>query len=235
MKEKRDRTSFEIGTRLSMLRKEHGWSQKEFKEEFSEFMGLKKELSISVVSAWEQNHRAPNLTSIINLAQFYNVSVDFLFGITDKRTDNGADEKREYAKERALYADTPIKKTDYAKYNGQPVFVKFNNNQHVNQWGIMNANNGTLVCRDFIVSFSPYITIYPYASMAPVRTQISSFQQLLDTKYVWVEMIGKDPVAAERYNGRYIHDKEHGYLVKMTDNTLLSYSGFQVSYFAFRG
>lgn len=235
MKEPRDRTPFLIGARLAALRKEKGWNQKDFAEQFAEFCGSAQEYGISVVSAWEQNHRAPTMRNIVSLAQFYGVSIDFLFGLTDQRRSEGSLEKRHYAKELADHAELPISDPDLVKYNGQPVFVKFRNASHINQWGILDTNNGRVVCKDFIVSLSVYVELYPYTAPAPVRTKFLNFQQLMNADYIWIEMITKDPVVSEHYNGRYQHSEDKKFLVKMENGITLPYTGFDVSFNAFRG
>ena len=60
---------------LKMLRQERGLGQVE----------LAKELGISkgIISLWENGLREPGMSSLIILAKFFDVSIDFLVGIDE--------------------------------------------------------------------------------------------------------------------------------------------------------
>lgn len=85
MKKRRNRTGFALGEKLVFLRKERGWRQQDFAKEFSKFNENRREYGISVVSSWEQNYRAPTMHTLVSLADFYDVSLDYLFGRSDER------------------------------------------------------------------------------------------------------------------------------------------------------
>lgn len=235
MADKRDRTKVYIGTRLALLRKEKGLTQGEFCQEFTDFCDKGNCILIPTVSSWEQNHRVPPMDVIIALAQYYSVSIDYLFGITDERNNTGGVEKQKTISDIIKHSDAPIKKSDLIKYNGLPVFVRFKKHTHLSQWGILNYNSGRVSCKDFVVSLSVDVDCYSYAVQTPIRTQITSFQQLLDTKYVWIEMITSDPEIEAKYNGRYIHNEDNTVLVNMSNSLTLRNEGLDVSFWAFRG
>ena len=60
---------------LKMLRQEKGIGQVE----------LKKKLGVSkgIISLWENGLREPNMSSLIQLSKFFNVSIDYLVGLSD--------------------------------------------------------------------------------------------------------------------------------------------------------
>lgn len=58
---------------LKMLRIERGLGQVELAEK----LGLSK----GIISLWENGLREPNMSSLIVIAQFFNVSIDYLVGI----------------------------------------------------------------------------------------------------------------------------------------------------------
>ncbi len=64
-----------LGQRLRELREEKGFTQKE----------LAKELNIHSVTYlhYEKEQREPPLTLLAKIAKFYDVSVDYLLGLTD--------------------------------------------------------------------------------------------------------------------------------------------------------
>jgi len=78
-------TTNEIGTIISSLRKEAGWSQKEMAEKLF--------VSPSTVSKWENGDATPDIHRVKEIAQIFQVSVLDLIGETTKnRTDKQNDE-----------------------------------------------------------------------------------------------------------------------------------------------
>ena len=59
---------------LKLLRQEKGIGQVE----------LAKKLGVSkgIISLWENGLREPSMSSLIEIAKFFNVSIDFLVGLT---------------------------------------------------------------------------------------------------------------------------------------------------------
>lgn len=64
-----------MGTKLRELRLEQGISQRQL----GEILGF----SNQAVSTWECGLREPDCDSLIALAKFFNVSVDFLLGLSE--------------------------------------------------------------------------------------------------------------------------------------------------------
>ncbi len=64
-----------LGDRLAELRKDKGWKQEQ----------LAKELSISVhtVMSYEQNKSNPDDDMKVKIARLFNISTDYLLGLTD--------------------------------------------------------------------------------------------------------------------------------------------------------
>lgn len=60
----------EIGSRLAELRKKHNLSQKKFSELLN--------ISSGAVGMWETDKRKPDLDMIVVLADFYNVTTDYI-------------------------------------------------------------------------------------------------------------------------------------------------------------
>lgn len=63
--------------RLKKLREEQGLSQ--------EGLGLRLNVSQSTVSAYEVGERTPDLETLIAIAQFFGVSLDYLVGLSDMK------------------------------------------------------------------------------------------------------------------------------------------------------
>lgn len=66
-----------LGERLSELRKEKGLTQKQFAALLN--------VSEATVSAWERNLYHPDDEMKIRLAQCFDVSTDYLLGVTDEK------------------------------------------------------------------------------------------------------------------------------------------------------
>ena len=64
-----------FGNNLKFLRLEMGLGQ----VELSQKLGLSK----GIISLWENGLREPNMSSLIILAKFFNVSIDYLVGLED--------------------------------------------------------------------------------------------------------------------------------------------------------
>ena len=64
-----------FGKRLKELRLEKNLSQKD----------LSKNINVgkSIISAWETGLSDPTLTNLISMAKFFDVSIDYLAGLTD--------------------------------------------------------------------------------------------------------------------------------------------------------
>lgn len=65
-----------IGERLTSLRENKGYMQKD--------VAYKLEIAANTLSGYERNLRKPDTDALIKLAKFYNVSSDYLLGISDK-------------------------------------------------------------------------------------------------------------------------------------------------------
>ena len=63
--------------RLKLLRKE----QRVYQRELAEYLGV----SVRTYQFYESGHNEPNIKSLIALADFYGVTIDYLVGRTDER------------------------------------------------------------------------------------------------------------------------------------------------------
>ena len=68
----------DLGSRLKELRESGGLTQKQVAERIG--------VTASVISAYENGIRQPSYSALIKLTALYNVSSDYLLGITGNRT-----------------------------------------------------------------------------------------------------------------------------------------------------
>ena len=66
-----------IGERLKELRKSKGWTQVQ--------VAAKMGLTDSVISFYERQERAPSPEVLIKFAELYDVSTDYLLGLTKEK------------------------------------------------------------------------------------------------------------------------------------------------------
>ncbi|MFR6246773.1 MAG: helix-turn-helix domain-containing protein [Romboutsia timonensis] len=66
-----------LGERLRQLRKEQNLTQKDFGEKFN--------LSSRVIGYYESEERTPTPDFLLKIAEYFNVSTDYLLGKTDNR------------------------------------------------------------------------------------------------------------------------------------------------------
>lgn len=71
--------------RLKGLREEKGLSQQAFANKFG--------ISQSTIGMWESGKREPNFTTIQKIAEFFNVSIDYLLCRTDTPKPSSLDEQ----------------------------------------------------------------------------------------------------------------------------------------------
>lgn len=93
--------------RLKALREEAGFSQYSFADAFG--------VAQSTVGSWEAGKREPNFTTVQRLADFFNVSVDYLLGRTEQKNapvDTGASEHAYASPSAVAFGDPQIVLTD---------------------------------------------------------------------------------------------------------------------------
>ena len=81
-----------IADNMTLLRREKGWSQQEFADNlhpyFDEFYNADdRNLAIADISHWEIGNEMPPILCLIAMADMYKISVDQLFGLTEKKTE----------------------------------------------------------------------------------------------------------------------------------------------------
>lgn len=75
-----------IGNRIKMLREERELTMDMLVEDINGRYVLERPLNKSMVSRWEQDKNNPSLDNARCLCDYFNVSLDYLIGVTDVRT-----------------------------------------------------------------------------------------------------------------------------------------------------
>jgi len=72
-----------VGQRLKLLRSENLWTL----EQFASKVGI----STSTYGGYERGYRSPSLDNLVEIAQFYGVSSDYILGISNDREPKKVD------------------------------------------------------------------------------------------------------------------------------------------------
>ena len=75
-----------IGQRIKQLRLEHDLSMDMLVTDLNQRYQNDKPINISMISRWENDINNPTLDNARNLCDYFNVSLDYLIGLTDVRT-----------------------------------------------------------------------------------------------------------------------------------------------------
>ena len=82
--------AYKFGTRLKELRDEKGLTQKEFRADFKTHNPKDPQEEVSVtlytIQNWEQHYNLPDVDTLLDLADYFGVNVDYLLGRIDRKT-----------------------------------------------------------------------------------------------------------------------------------------------------
>ncbi len=221
-----------VGPRIALLRTKRGLSQSELAEMLSECSSRETPYSLQLISAWEQGRRIPTDKMIETLAAFFDVTEEYILGISSSPDSSDASEDNR---------KNIIRKQDLKKYHGMPVWVAFNNMAHKDQYAILNMDNETLVMMKGYISISHpnvkaiYSSVPDYASITSINGRFPMDMATLlnaKTKMVWVETKSSDPEVQGLYNGWYQKNQLNTMLINSIGLTL-PFSGLNISYYAY--
>lgn len=230
-----------LGKRIAYLRSEKKHlTQKEFAEDFSEYIGRPRQIAISTVSAWETGRKIPSNTLLSGIADYFGVAMDFLLGRVDSEDNIGDTQVSKEASSSDYYVGYKIDKNELSIYDGKPVFVVFRTLEHPSQWGILDLEKNRVVFKSFFLNINESFGInFDLHSMQTVEN--SSFEtnirpytmnNLMAASMVYVKILSYDDSLRARYNGWYKHTPNRDGLINATGH-VLPYEGLGISYNAY--
>ena len=92
-----------FGQRFKQLRIEKGLKQQQLADDFNKIYG--HTLSKSSISQYEHGKKRPETGSLRNLALYFNVSIDYLLGVSEDREIYSPSEKPDLQTEVMTYVD----------------------------------------------------------------------------------------------------------------------------------
>lgn len=235
--------------RIAEARKNHKLTQGQLAVQLSAFINRDTPLTIPTISAWETGRQMPSEKMLRALAEFFDVSIGYLTGsemvdgtekIAGTSEEEVFNERQSIRKSGYTFQNmdaVTILETDLSRYDQRPVFITFRDYQHEGLWGILDSVKKVVLTLkgEYKLDFDTMV-LYPLESYTfPSRrkryaTPISAGRFLKLQDKMWVEVRTPDQEIRNRYNGWYIHDKEHTAIIKQDNGLLLPYTGFAVSY-----
>lgn len=232
------RTRF--GSRLALLRKENELSQSAFAKAFSEYAGRKKELTLTTVSFWETGGRMPEVNTLIAIARYFDVSLDFLIGLSNSRDNASIPVSSDSDSPVALYeAIFRIPDKDIRKYNGLPIFVVFPNLEFQNQWAILDADASTLITKSGSIKMGTFMgEYYTFPKPADIYYSFNNLhsyneRNIMKADKFWVEIKSNSDELRKEYAGWWKHNENKTGIVNMANGLTLPYEGLGISYNAY--
>lgn len=216
--------------RIAQLRNERGYTQMTFAQAFSEFAGRKNQIANMTVSAWETGRKLPPASVILDLAKFYGVSTDYLFGLTDTLEESYTPTNKHKAT-----PELQIRWSDLQQYDGQPIYVVFDNETYSNQWGILDYIKKQVIFRDFNMVLTKQCSYYISIPVDEITLmnktrKFITMRSLMEKDRIWIESLSKDAVIRGKINGWYTHDVTHSFLINNCTGQTLPYNGLGVTY-----
>lgn len=250
---KQKKTNNIIGLRIAEVRKKHKLTQAQFAAALSDYINRDTILSTVAISSWETGRQLPNTNMLTAIASYFGVSVGYLTG-TEYRdgevkqaplVGQSAYEEKQALKEGNYHFQNmdavKILEDDLPRYDGRPVFISFIGYQHEGLWGILDYMQQKLITIKGTYKLDlRAMDLYPLESYDfPTRRKryahplsVGRFQNMKEK--FWVEVKTPDQEIRNRYNGWYVHDKEHTAIVNLGTGLLLPYVGFGISYDAYQ-
>lgn len=102
-----------LGTRIKMLRKEHEWNQ----SQLADRLGVGR----TTITEYERNKITPPYDKMVELAELFNVSIDFLTGASNSRKSDNVIDIGDIAIDLGLMIDGLNDPNKSFTFKGQPI------------------------------------------------------------------------------------------------------------------
>ena len=223
------------GNRIKYLRTQKGLSQTEMAETFAQYVGKSSPFSNMTISSWESGRKMPPAETYMQLAAFFGVTTDYLYGLTNDIQIKDSD-----ASENVTAIDEHEKKIkitfkDLNKMDGYPVYVKYLD--RIRGFYIVDASKKILVGKSEKLTFSPQFEYYKSVPLNDITVKnkekrLLNLVEVMNEDVVMIEMISNNAYICGEMNGPYKHyivDGEKKFLVNSKGFTL-EYSGLASAY-----
>ena len=219
------------GLRIKALRSRKELSQNELAVQFSTYMGKVQPLTAMTISSWETGRKLPPAETLIQLADFFGVSVDYILGRTSEDPKQGSINHLEQD------IIVPISMLDM--YDGEPVYVVSEAGAIENQWGLVDIARKVIVLRDRAITISGALKYYISRRQSDISLRHNlrytlAMEDILAGAYdrVYVKSLAPDEKLRGSIEGWYHVDTEHEALLSKSGR-VLSLEGLSIYFNAY--
>ncbi len=231
-------------TRLVALRNERDMSQRSLASVLTAMRQEQTSISTSTVNAWESGNRLPTITNLKLIAQYFNVSINYLAGVTPHRKLFNSDEQLTIINSDQDY--TPLKKSDLRQYDQSPVLCVFPRSTHSPKWGLYDAAADRVVFIHSVINevqskmrgALELYTLKDYAEhmlkSPPDGFKSVHYDDILKGNFtrLYVKFNTLDENISDQYDGYYTVSSNKLSLLNSTGNALMT-EWVDTRYFAF--
>ncbi len=222
------------GLRIKALRSKRELSQNELAVQFSTYMGKVQPLTAMTISSWETGRKLPPAETLIQLADFFKVSVDYILG---RASERDIDPKQGSINHLEQDIIVPISMLEV--YDGEPVYVVSEAGVIESQWGIVDIARKVIVLRDRAITISGDLKYYIARRQSDISLRhylryTLAMEDILAGVYdrVYVKSLAPDEKLRGTIEGWYHVDTEHEALLSKSGR-VLSLEGLSIYYNAY--
>ncbi len=159
-----NKTRVRIAKRLKRIRQEQinengkPYTQKDFCNElnYNIIPSGARHVSLSALSSWELGLKLPPVEVLEAIANYYGLSMDFMFG-RESENEHGI------APQIAQEGEISIPYESLKEFDGKPVYLEFTKAKKKPCWGIYNADTDCFSCRDELIKNKDTYNFYTVA------------------------------------------------------------------------
>lgn len=226
-----------IGQKLAKLRIENNMRQEDVARILAEISNDACHISSLCISSYENGKRTPPVTTLVYLCRVFDVSLDWLCGLSDNPATM-AEASTDSSNEEELKPYKEIKLNELKRYDKQPVYIASVDDSISPGWAIVSYSSRRFIMADKAYTFASNIKVmsYPpreYLFNQSIKQHILNRSNIANAGNIWVEMISQDPFIQGQYNGWYHHNTNHSALVNDANSLVLKYEGLGISYTAY--
>lgn len=236
------KNGFSFPNRLALLRNQKGLTQEELANIISDIVNRKRGYSLLSVSGWETGDKQPTIEVLCVLCDYFNVTPNYLLGFEDDPGSSKiAPATVKTGKKGVIKPDYVITYNKLPNFDGEPIYVVFNELQSANRWGILNMSKERIVFGGDYITLRKdlnctYYTNIPEDEKKPkygVKKRLT-VSQIRKSERVWVEPITPDKEIKGKYTGWFHNNENKSCLINAIGLTL-PYDGLSISYNAYSG
>ena len=148
---------YDFANRIKILRIERDMKQQEICKSFSRFAGRKTTLPVSTWSSWEIGDKCPKYETLIQIAEYFDVTVDYLIGRVDEKKGQSNSKKPAGLRDLLIKIDGK----ELKEYDGKPVLIKYSDGSKDHyEWGIYSKKSDIFRCSEKMMQNSPFYEFY---------------------------------------------------------------------------